>query len=65
MCAKPPTMIACNSDCVSVARYGRIISGASVWPTKTLESHSDSAPEVRIVFIISQAIPCTTRCRMP
>ena len=28
-------------------------------------SHSDSAPEVPIVFIISQAIPCTTRCSTP
>ncbi len=41
-------------------------SGASVWPTKMLAApHSDSAPEVRIERIITQAIPSTTRCSTP
>ena len=46
--------------------YGRMNSGASVCPTKMLAApHSDSAPEVRMVFIITHASPSTTRWRMP
>ena len=41
-------------------------SGASVWPTKMLAAaDSDSAPEVRISRIVTQANTCTTRCITP
>ena len=62
----PPTITECSSDPVRRGTYGLMNNGASVWPTKMLAApHSDSAPEARIDFIITHAIPCTTRCSTP
>ena len=41
-------------------------SGASVWPTKMLPAAERvSAPEVRMVRCMTQAIPRTTNCIAP
>ena len=45
MCAIPVVITVISSDCVIVGRYGRMVSGASVWPMKMLAAtFSDSAP---------------------
>ena len=45
MCAMPEVMTVISSDSVIRGRYGRIVSGASVWPMKMLAAtFSDSAP---------------------
>ncbi len=45
MCAMPDVITVMSSDCVIFGRYGRIVSGASVWPMKMLAAtFSDSAP---------------------
>ena len=44
--AKPPVIIAFNSERVIFSRYGRTTSGASVCPRKTLAAMAiDSAPD--------------------
>ena len=46
--------------------YGRMTSGASVWPMNVLAAiESDSAPLAFISLAINQAIPCTIRCMIP
>ncbi len=42
--AQPPVITANSSDSVMPLRYGRTTSGASVWPTNTLDTaDTDSA----------------------
>ena len=66
MWAMPPTISVSSSDWVMRGTYGLTMSGASVWPMKTLAAtDSVSAPLVRIRYIIARAISATTRCRMP
>jgi hypothetical protein len=66
MVANPPVITAISSDFVIADTYGRMRSGASVWPTKMLaEADSDSAPEVPINFIITFANALTTSCSTP
>ncbi len=66
MCAMPPTMIVSSSDWVMRPRYGRIVSGASVWPMKTLaQTLVVSAPDTRITLVIAQAMPRTIHCITP
>ena len=63
---KPVTIKAIISLCVIFGRYGLITSAASVWPRKILLAPARlSLPLVRIVFIITHAIPATTFCRAP
>ncbi len=46
--------------------YGLTISGASVWPMKTLAAtESVSAPLVRITYIMARAMIATIRCSTP
>ena len=59
--AKPPTMMAINSDRVIFSRNGRMTRGASVCPTKMFaEFDSDSAPETRMVFAMILAKSSTS-----
>ena len=45
MCAMPEVITVISSDSVMRGRYGRMVSGASVWPMKMLAATlSDSAP---------------------
>ena len=46
--------------------YGRTVSGASVWPMKTL-AHTlvVSAPDTRITLVMAHAMPRTTACITP
>ena len=56
MCAMPEVMTVISSDSVMRGRYGRIVSGASVWPMKMLAAtFSDSAPLARITRCITTA----------
>jgi hypothetical protein len=64
--AKPPVITAISSDMVMPAMYGLMSSGASVWPRKMLPAaDSVSAPDVRMVRIITHAKPFTTACMTP
>ena len=64
--AKPPTITVFNSDFVSRPMNGLIMSGASVMPTKIFPATERvSAPDVRIVRCMIQAMPRTRRCMMP
>ena len=66
MVTNPPVITAISSERVSFATYGRMSSGASVWPTKMLAAaDSDSAPEVRIRRMVTQAKTWTIRCITP
>ncbi len=59
-------MIVISSDSVRSARYGRIVSGASVMLRKTLAAmFSDSAPLARITRCISTAKRRTMSCMTP
>ena len=59
-------MMVNSSDCVSPARNGRMVSGASVWPMKMLAAtFSDSAPLAPIIFCITTAMPLTIHCITP
>ena len=47
-------------------RYGRIVSGASVWPMKMLAAtFSDSAPLAPMTRFITTANSRTTSCMTP
>ena len=62
----PLVMIVNSSDCVSPARNGRIVSGASVCPMKMLAATLvDSAPLAPITRCITTAIARTTICITP
>ena len=62
----PPVITIINSERVSLARNGRIVSGASFIPMKTLAAtFRDSAPETPSVFCITAAMPRTASCITP
>ena len=62
----PAVITVISSDRVSFGRNGRIVSGASVCPMKTLAAQaSDSAPLVPMLRAITFAIASTMSCRMP
>ncbi len=63
----PQTMMVINSLSGSCAgTYGRMTSGASVWPMKMLAAaESVSLPLVPSARRMTQATARTTRCRMP
>ena len=64
--AMPEVITVSSSDRVSLGRYGRIVSGASVWPRKSeAATFSDSAPLAPISRAITTANPRTTHCMMP
>jgi hypothetical protein len=64
--AKPPAITAISSERVMRARYGRIKSGASVWPTKTFAAHERlSAPDTPRMRVMTNATPATSRCNSP
>ena len=66
MVANPPVIIALSSDIVSLSRYGRIASGASVCPAKMLAAiASASAPETPISHDMMRASTQTIACMMP
>ena len=66
MCAMPATMTVMSSDSVMRSMYGLIVSGASVWPMKTLaQTLVVSAPDTFITFVMAHAMPLTMRCMMP
>jgi len=51
---------------VSIGKYGRMTSGASVIPTNTLaDAQSDSAPDTSITQTITRAINRTSHWRIP
>ena len=65
-CAMPLVMITISSLRVAFDRNGRIVSGASVWPMKMLAAtFMLSAPEMRIVFSITHAMPRMMICITP
>ena len=62
----PLVMMVNSSLCVSPARNGRIVSGASVCPMKMLAATLvDSAPLVPITRCITLAMPRTNTCMTP
>jgi hypothetical protein len=62
----PLTMTKNSSLRVSLARKGRIVSGASVWPMNTeAPTDSDSAPLVPIVRTMTHASTPTIFCITP
>ena len=62
----PQTMMVISSLRVMRGTYGRITSGASVWPMKIFAAADRvSLPLVRIAFCITHATARTTRCKMP
>ncbi len=62
----PLVMIVISSLCVAPARNGRMVSGASVWPMKIeAATFMLSAPEMRIVFSMTQASARMTICITP
>ena len=66
MCAIPEVITVISSDSVISGRYGRIVSGASVWDMKMpAAALTDSAPLDRITRRISRANTRTTICMMP
>ena len=66
MWAMPEVITVISSDCVISGRYGRIVSGASVCPMKMLAAtFMLSAPEMRIVFSITHAMPRMMICITP
>ncbi len=59
-------MTVMSSDWVISGRYGRIVSGASVWPMKMLAATlSDSAPLARMTRCMAMANTRTTSCMTP
>ena len=66
MCAIPEVMTVISSDWVMCGRYGRMVSGASVWPMKMLAAtFSDSAPLAFMNRRIPTANSRTTNCITP
>ena len=66
MWAMPDVITVISSDSVIRGRYGRIVSGASVWPMKMLAAtFSDSAPLARMTRRITTANSRTTSCMTP
>ena len=66
MCAMPAVITVISSDCVISGRYGRIVSGASVWPMKMLAATlSDSAPLTFMTRCIITAKSRTMSCITP
>ena len=62
----PLVMMVNSSLCVSPARKGRMVSGASVWPMKMLAAtFIDSAPLVPITRCITTAMARTKNCMTP
>ena len=62
----PPIITVMSSDCVMRSMYGLIVSGASVWPMKTLaQTLVVSAPDTFITLVMTHAMPRTIRCMMP
>ncbi len=62
----PLVMMVINSLRVARARNGRMVSGASVWPMKMLAAtFMLSAPEMRMVLSMSQAMPRMMICMRP
>ena len=62
----PPIIIVISSDSVIFEMYGRTVSGASVWPMKTLaQTLVVSAPDTRMTLVIAHAIARTTACITP
>ena len=62
----PPIIIVISSDSVIREMYGRTVSGASVWPMKTLaQTLVVSAPDTRITLVMASAITRTTACITP
>ncbi len=62
----PEVITVSSSDFVRRGRYGRIVSGASVWPRNSeAATLSDSAPLVPISQAITTAKPRTIHCMMP
>lgn len=61
----PPIIMVSSSDWVILAMYGRTVSGASVWPMKTLaQTLVVSAPDTRMTLVIAHAITRTIACMM-
>jgi hypothetical protein len=66
MWAIPDVITVISSDWVIFGRYGRMVSGASVWPMKMLAAtFSVSAPLAFITLRMPQAKKRTTSCMMP
>ena len=66
MVAMPPVMSANNSERLSFATYGLIMSGDSVCPRKISAATAKlSAPLSRMNFFVTQAKPYTTFCNTP
>ena len=62
----PLVMMVINSLCVALARNGRMVSGASVWPMKIdAATFMLSAPLMRMVLSITQASARITTCITP
>ena len=66
MCAMPEVITVISSERVISGRYGRMVSGASVWPMKMLAAtFSDSAPLAFITRCITTANTRTMSCMTP
>ena len=64
--AMPLVIMTISSERVAFDRNGRIVSGASVWPMKIdAATFMLSAPEMRMVFSITQAMPRMMICIKP
>ena len=62
----PPIIIVISSDWVILEIYGRTVSGASVWPMKTLaQTLVVSAPDTFITLVMAIAMTRTTHCITP
>ena len=62
----PPIIIASSSDCVMPGTYGLTMSGASVWPMKTLAATDERFRAARAHRIHHHpAIIQTTNCSTP
>ncbi len=62
----PPIITVISSAWVIRSMYGLMVSGASVWPMKTLaQTLVVSAPDTRITLVITQAMPFTICCITP
>ena len=65
-CAMPLVMMVISSLRVAFDRNGRMVSGASVCPMKMLAAtFMLSAPEMRMVFSITHAMPRMMICIRP
>ena len=59
-------MTVMSSDSVMRSMYGLIVSGASVWPMKTLaQTLVVSAPDTFMTLVMTQAMPLTICCMTP